>query len=169
MLADIEQLTRIYADAHDRLASRVAELQDDIEATKRRRLAGIKNAVRSASEARDQLHAAIAAQPELFERPRSLVLSGIRVGYQKAPGKLVFDAPDKVVALIRKHFPDQADVLIRQKEEPVRKALGQLSVADLKRIGVSVEETGDQIIIKPTDDAVDKLVSALLAEAEEDA
>ena len=39
-------------------------------------------------------------------------------------------------------------------------------MAELKRIGVTVEETGDQIVIKPTDSEVDKLVNALLADAE---
>lgn len=166
MLADIERLTRTYADARDRLASRVQVLQDEMETVRRARLAGIKTAVASCAAAHDALHAAIEGDPTLFTKPRTLVLSGIRVGYMKAPGKLTFEDAGKVVSLIRKHFPDQADVLIRQKEEPVRKALGQLSAAELKRIGVSIEDTDDQVVIKPTDDAVDKLVAQLLAEAE---
>ena len=38
-------------------------------------------------------------------------------------------------------------------------------IADLKRIGCTIEETGDVVVIKPTDSDVDKIVSALLADA----
>lgn len=165
-LADIEQHTRRYADARDLLASRVQALQDDIEAAKRRKLSGIKKAVAAAAEARDKLQSAIEASPELFQKPRTLVIAGVRVGYTKGAGKLSFDDPARVGALIRRHYPDQAEALIKVTETPIRKALGNLSVAELKRIGVTVEETGDQVVIKPTDSEVDKLVGALLADAE---
>lgn len=165
-LADIEQHTRRYADARDLLAERVQALQNDIEQAKRRKLPGIKKAVAAAAEARDKLQAAIEESPELFVKPRTLVIAGIRVGYTKGAGKLTFDDPARVVALIRRHYPDQAEALIKITETPIRKALGNLSVAELKRIGVTVEETGDQVVIKPADSDVDKLVNALLADAE---
>lgn len=165
-LADIEQHTRRYADARDLLASRVQALQDDIEQAKRRKLPGIKKAAAAAAEARDKLRAAIEESQELFQKPRTLIIAGIRVGFTKGSGKLSFDDPARVVALIRRHYPDQADALIKVTEAPVRKALGNLSVSELKRIGVTVEETGDQVVIKPTDSEVDKLVNALLADAE---
>lgn len=165
-LADIERHTRHYAKARDLLASRVQALQDEIAAAKRHKLSGIKKAVAAAAEARDKLHAAIEDSPELFERPRTLVIVGIRVGYAKGSGKLSFDHAGKVVQRIRRHFPEQAEVLIKTTETPIRKALGGLSVAELKRIGVTVEEAGDQVVIKPTDSEVDKLVNVLLADAE---
>jgi len=163
---EIERRTREYAEARELLAARVQAMQEEIETIKRRRLRGIKRAVAVAAEAHDRLRAAIEASPELFRRPRTLVIAGVRVGFTKGSGRLVFDDPGRVVALIRRHFPEQADALIRVKEEPVRKALAQLSVAELKRVGVRVEDTGDQVVIKPTDSDVDKLVNALLADAE---
>jgi hypothetical protein len=165
-LAEIEQHTKAFADARDVLSARVQDLEAELESIKRRRLRGIKHAVRAAQEARDRLHAAIEAAPELFVKPRTLVISGIRVGIQKGKGQIVFDDPEQVVRLIRKHLPEQADALVAVKETPVKKALSNLSVAELKRIGVTVEETGDQVVIKPTDSEVDKLVAALLKEAE---
>ena len=117
-LTDIEQHTRCYADARDLLASRVQALQDEIEAAKRRKLFGIKKAVAAAAEARDKLHAAIEDSPELFERPRTLVILGIRIGYTKGSGKLSFDDASKVVQLIRRHFPEQSEVLVKTTEAP---------------------------------------------------
>ena len=118
------------------------------------------------SETRDRLKVAIESAPELFVKPRTLVIAGVRIGIQKGKGQIVYGDADQVVKLIRKHFPEQADALIAVKETPVKKALANLSVAELKRIGVTVEETGDQVVIKPTDSEVDKLVAALLREAE---
>ena len=39
-------------------------------------------------------------------------------------------------------FPDKMDLLIKTTEKPVKKSLEQLA-ADLKRLGVTVEESGD--------------------------
>ena len=52
------------------------------------------------------------------------------------------------------------------REEPIRKALSELTVTELKRLGVTVEEADDQVVIKPTDSEVDKLVGKLLEDAE---
>ncbi|HNW37160.1 MAG TPA: hypothetical protein PKM25_19620, partial [Candidatus Ozemobacteraceae bacterium] len=67
-----------------------------------------------------------------------------------------------VVKLIRKHFPEQVDVLVKITEKPVQSALNQLTVGDLKKLGVSVSEGGDEALIKPTDTDIDKLVAKLL-------
>jgi len=43
-------------------------------------------------------------------------------------------------------------------------ALANISVADLKRIGCTITDDIDAVLIKPTDSEVDKLVMALLKE-----
>ena len=53
------------------------------------------------------------------------------------------------------------------KEEPVKEQIAKLPTADLKRIGCSVTETGDERVIRPTDSSTDKLVNALLKEGED--
>ena len=65
--------------------------------------------------------------------------------------------------MIRKHFPDQAEILIKTTETPVRKALAMLPAADLKKIGVVMEDEGDEIVIRAADSDVDKIISANLA------
>lgn len=165
-MSEIARLTQVYASERSQLAGRVQALEEEMARIKRRALPGIKRAVARVAEAHDRLRAALEESPELFQRPRTVVIAGVRVGWEKGKGRLVWDDPDQVVRLIKRHFPDQAEVLIRTREEPVRKALAQLSVAELKRIGVTVEETGDQVVIRPTDGQVDKLVDALLRDAE---
>jgi len=161
----IEGLTKQYADARAVLSERVARLEAALEHSKRQALPGIKFGLAKAAEAESLLRAAIEAAPELFERPRTLILHGVKVGICKAKGKIEWDDADQVVRLIRRHMPGQAEVLICTTERPSKPALAQLSVVELKRLGVRVIETGDEVMVQPTDSEVDKLVSALLKEA----
>lgn len=165
----IDSITKEYAAARKVLSVRVQDLEDEIAQLKRRHLPGIKKAVEVAKTYQARLAAAIEESPELFVKPRTVVFYGIKVGLEKGKGKIEIEDSDQVVKLIEKHFPDQADVLIKTSKKPVKKALAQLTVAELKKLGITVEETGDQIVIKPTDSEVDKLVSALLDEEVDEA
>jgi len=165
-LGTIEKLCRNYREHYDVLAERCQAMNEEIEAVKRRRLQGIKNAVAKTNDARSELEQAVELAPHLFERPRTMVIAGIRVGYTKQKGRIVFDDPGKVVALIRKHLPDQFDNLVSVKETPLKGGLQQLSGVELKKIGVQIEADIDQVVVKSTDTEVDKLVNALISEAE---
>lgn len=164
----IEKLTRNYADARERLAETVQALEDKIEAIKRQYLPGIKIQVGIAAQEKADLKAAIEDGKELFVRPRTVIISGIKVGLEKGKGRIDWDDNDTVVRLIEKHFPDQAEVLIQTKKKPVKKALANLSAGELKKLGIQVEDTGDQVVIKPTDSQIEKLVDKLLKEKDEE-
>ena len=158
-MTEIEQLTREYAMARAVLRERVEALEAEIEALKRRRLPAIKKAVETASQRQAMLRDMIEESAELFVKPKTVIFHGIKVGFQKGKGEIRWENSEQVVKLIRKHFPEQADALIRVVEKPVKSALSQMSVAELKKIGVSVIETGDQ--------EIDRLVNALLRGNEE--
>lgn len=163
----IEGLTRAYAEARDELSALVTEVQSEIERITREATPAIKARVRRVADAHDRLQSAIAAHPDLWSgKRRTVVIAGVRVGVTKGKGRITWDDPDQVVRLIRRHFPDQAESLIRVKEEPIAKALANLTVAELRRIGCEVEDADDRVTIKPTDSQVDKLVAQLLAHAE---
>lgn len=165
----IETQTRTYAEARAVLASRVSALHDELEKAKRRSLPGIKRALGAAKAAEEELQATIEAHPELFEKPRSVILHGVRVGYQKAKGTLQWEDDDRVVELIARHHPDLLDTLVKRIEKPIKAALNTLSVGELKKLGVTVIESGDQVLIKAVDSEVDKLVDALLRDAGDEA
>ena len=166
-LPEIERRAKLYADARAALAAVVADLNAGMDALKRQALPEIKRAVARAAEHYDTLQDLIQSAPELFARPRTVTLHGVRVGYAKGKGGIAWDDPDAVVAAIQKHLPEQAEALIRWTGKPLKEALNQLDVADLKRIGCRVVGTGDQIVIRPVDSEVDKLVDALLKDATE--
>lgn len=165
-MADIEAATRAYAQAREALSTRVKELQEEVERLRRQAMPSIRRALAAAQERRHELVTAVQAAPYLFERPRTAVFSGIRVGYQKSRGALTWDDDARVCELIRRHLPEQADTLIRVIERPVKPALAALPTADLRRIGVSVVDTGDAVVVRAIDDELDRMLQQLLGATE---
>lgn len=168
-LEQIETRARQFAEAREKLAEIVTALNDGIEALKRRHMRPLKAAVNRAAEAEAALRVMVEEAPDLFTKPKTVILHGIRVGYVKSKGKIEFADSDRVVALIKKHFPEQADVLIATTEKPSKDALNGLTAADLRKLGINVIEGDDAVYIKPADSAVDKMVDALLKGATEEA
>ncbi|MEN6358484.1 MAG: hypothetical protein ABFD59_00260 [Smithella sp.] len=165
-LIEIEKLTKDLATARQVLTERVRTLDKEKQELLQRKLPGIKKAVNDVSEKQVALKAALEESKPLFEKPRTKVLHGIKIGFQKMKGKISWVDDLQVVKLIKKHLPEMADILIKTTEKPIKKALEQLSTADLKKIGVTVSDAGDHVVIKSTDDEIDKFVEALLKEDE---
>lgn len=166
-LESIELLTKEHAADRALVAERVQALNDEIEVIKRRRIAGLKSAVAKARDSRLRLSSAIEHHGKsLFDKPRTRVFHGIKVGLQKAKGKLSWTAADRVVELIRKHFPEQAETLIKTEEKPVKAALLNLPAGDLKRLGCTIADAGDKVIVEPISTEIDELVQVLLGEGD---
>lgn len=167
-LGEIELATKAYADRRELLCLRVENLQTDIEKLKRKRMPEIKSAAADAANARNDLEAIIDDSRGLFVKPRSIIISGIKVGLQKGKGGLDYEDDATVIRLIRKHLPpEQGELLIKVIEKVIKKSLSELDVSTLKKIGVTVQGTGDEVLIKPVDSDVDKIVNAMLKETPE--
>lgn len=160
--ADIEAAAKVYADSRAVLADRMASLADETRALRRRRLPGIRSSANTAAAACQALVDLVDGARDLFARPRTRIFHGIKVGLAKGKGKISWEDDEAVVRLTRKHFPERAETLIRIKETPSKTALAELTAAELKKLGVTVDEAGDQVVAKPTDSEIDKLVAALL-------
>lgn len=165
-MTEIEAACKVARAARDLLKERAETLQDEITLLQKRRLPGIRTAVASVAEADAKVMALLQEAPQLFAKPRSVVMSGLKVGYAKGKGKIEIEDEDKTIRLIRKFYPEQADTLLKTTEKPIKKALQNLPAADLRRLGITVEETGDVVFITDATDGVDKLVAALLKGAE---
>lgn len=163
-LEELDKLTKDYADARAKLNDTVLVLHDKTEALRRQYLPGIKKQVAIAKQRKSRLTAAIEDSPGLFGRPRTVIYYGIKIGLKKAKGLVKWASEETVIKLIRKHLPDQADLLIKTTEKVLKKPLQQLPGADLKKIGVTIQDTEDAPVIEPVDSEVDKLVKALLDE-----
>ena len=164
-MADIARLCRAYADARDALAEVSEDIRERRRAAVKARLRALQTRVAAVAEAKDTLREAIADAPELFTKPRTRALDGIKVGYRKLPGRVACDEA-RAIAQIRKRLPDQAGNLVRVKETLNRSALLQLDSKTLAGLGVAVTDVDDEIVIKAASTDLDRLVDALLADGE---
>lgn len=161
-LNDIEARTRNYRAARDLLGERLRQLNDRIEAAKREAMPLIRSALATAKAAENELSGAIESAPQLFRRPRTVIFHGVKVGIEKGKGQIRIEDADRTLTLIKKHLPDQVELLIRTQEVPLKTPIAQLTAADLKRIGVEIVEAGDQVVIKAVDGELDKMLNTLL-------
>lgn len=162
----IESLAREFALTRDGLGAKLQDLRDEQEAVKRRRLRSIREALSRFTASHDALKNAVQDSADLFKSPKTRVLHGIKVGFQKRPGKLDLGDADTVIKLIRKHFPDQFEALVKTTETPSRAALANLPAGDLKRLGVRITDDVDAVVIKAADSDLDKLIDALINDDE---
>jgi hypothetical protein len=167
-LTDIETLTGVFANKHSKLCGIMAELDAEQAALLKKYLPRIRTAVGEAKVAKLCLHTTIASAPALFEKPKTQIFHGVKVGFRKGNGGIDWDDDAAVVARIEKLFPKpQAELLIKTTKKPIAKALDDLDIADIKKLGCRVEDTGDVVVIKPTDSEIEKTVAALLKDAVE--
>lgn len=169
-LADIETAAREFAKSRDTLSSEVELLQLEIEQAQRRHMKRIKGLVASAAEHEVKLRNMVDSSRDLFTRPRTVVFHGIKVGLTKGKGGIEFEDGDRVVELIEKHFSrTDAERLIHVTKSPDKEAIQDLSAVELKKIGCTICGTEDRVVVRPVDSAVDKVVTALLKNAVDEA
>jgi hypothetical protein len=163
-MEQIEMLTMMHAEARRLLGERMASLTAEMDTAKRRRLPGIRAALSAAKDSRERLASLIDESRTEFEKPRTRVFHGIKVGITKGKGKVQFADGDEVVKRIRRLFPDDVPMLINTVHTPIKAGLVNLTAAELKSLGCEVVGAGDFIVVSPADSELDKLVDALLAE-----
>ena len=164
----IDTLARAYAQLRKVVSERVAALTKELLAVHQRRRAGILSAVGEAKAAQEALIAAVQDAPDLFTKPRTMTLHGVKVGYKQGTGRMEWEDEDAdLVARIEKVFakePELLDLLINTTKKPSKDGLQTLDPKQLARLGITIEGTGDVVIVKTADGEVDKLVRKILKE-----
>jgi hypothetical protein len=156
-------------------ASAVVARQALVAAT-RKRLAevaaemapALREAIGAERGCRLALEQAVSCAPHLFDRPRTRVTHGIRYGWRTTSA--VIEIPDEAatVAKIERLLPEEQQALLLRRTVRVHKpAVLDLTAADLRRLGIRQVPGEDGVIVKPLADDTDRLVDALLADAEE--
>jgi hypothetical protein len=163
-LQTIDTLTKKFADANVELRNVAHNLNDAIENIYRQFEPDLRCAISVVADREAALSAAILASPELFFNPRTLVIHGVKVGIVKGKGKLQIENKEQTLRLIKKNFPDLAQVLIITEEKPSKDALASLPASDLKKLGAAIEGCGDVVVINPVDSDVDKLTVRYIKE-----
>lgn len=161
----IDALAANYAKQRHALGDVLAEYNEAALALHSKFRRRLVEASGRATGALDTLRATIEANRELFEKPKTWTLHGIKLGLQKGKGSLDWDDTEQLVARIQKHFSaEEAELLLRVKKEPVVDALKELDAKTLAKLGVRCEETGEVVVVRAVDGEVEKLLKTLLKE-----
>ena len=161
-MQEIVALARAFAAAREATET----LADDIRALQRKALSGRLRALRSRiaeqAAAEEALREAIRARPDLFVRPRTVAIDGVRFGLRKQPGAVALGDEAQAIRRLRARFPERAEALIRVRETLDRQALRRLTAAELAQIGVTVEKATDEVTIATARSELDGILVALL-------
>ena len=114
-----------------------------------------------------ELRDLIAANPQCFEKPKTLVEDGLKYGLAKRPGRVVVGDERRAVELVQKHMPEQVAMLIDRKETINKAACKGLSGAELARLGIAMVDATDDVVIRVVDGDVTKAVQTILEQAQD--
>lgn len=168
-IAAIDPLARQYMDAQMALDQLTNELKVAVDAIVRKHWPDLRRATTRAAERYEALRAEVAESEAAFDKPKTRILHGVRVGFRKTPDSVQVLNDDNTCALIRKLMPDQVDVLIASSERPVMAAIEQLEDDQLKKIGCKRVTGKDEAVAKLAATDLDKVVAALMKGAIEKA
>lgn len=165
-MGEIETLARKYADAHSALVGEVSEFNDEVETVKRAHTKRLRELAWRTAKEHERLAMAIEAAAGLFVKPKSRIMAGIRVGFRKKKGTVVFRDEAKTIERAKALLPpDQLALLIRTRESVDKSVAGDLTGADLKRLGIEIEADHDEVVIQPPNAAIGKQATALIKDA----
>lgn len=107
----------------------------------------------------------LAANPQLFQKPRSLTVDGVRCGYKKEADGFDWSDDNDVIARIKAIRPDLAALLIRTQESLVIDAIGGLSQDELRMLGIRAIAGADRRFITLGDNNIERLAKTILTDA----
>ncbi|WP_422099127.1 hypothetical protein [Variovorax sp.] len=174
-LAEIQKKAQTLSETRDKLSALFITLESNIATVKNGSIGDIRRVARQVASQHNDLVDLIKANPELFAKPRSFIVEGIKFGLQASNGSLKWDDDAKVCERIERLAtegeisPEQAELLVVTERKPVANAMRQLEPKLLRRLGVTLEGAGDQPLIKSVDSSIEKAVTAVINAAVKEA
>jgi|ERR1035437_2294297 hypothetical protein len=141
---------------------RIAQLEADLEVVKQKHLPGLKKQAAALAAREAELYNAVENAPDMFERPKTLVIAGTKIGFSNSIGSVVVDDEAQTVKLVEKHFGDRFDELVKTERTPRKDALRTLAEKDLAKLGCRIEGCGPVVIVKRVSGDVEKLINKLI-------
>lgn len=161
--ATIEKLAVVHSDAHANLMQAVAALEEAQARLEAKHMPQIRRLLDQAAKTETALREAVAAEPELFQKPKTMTVAGIRFGFMKGPGGYFVADEGAVIERIKKLCTkEERDKLIAVKESLRKAGFDELDGATLKKLGVEVENDKEVVVVKPVDGKVSQFVKNLL-------
>lgn len=161
-MTDIYCLAAVFKKQSKALEKLVEGVEDQQRQIIRRATPEIERVLAEAKAAKQDLETAISENKHLFEKPKTVSAHGVKVGLRKLTGTVEIKDEDHTLALIKQKLPDKENLLVKTSFKTVKAALLDLSVSELKSIGVSVVDPTDQVVIKLEEGDISKALKALM-------
>jgi len=161
-LKQMEPLCAAYDVECVELEIKIAQLEADLEVVKQNHLPGLKRQAAKLAAREAELYNAIENNPDLFVKPKTLVIAGTKIGYANSIGSVTFEDEDYVVKQVEKLLPDRFDELVKTERTPRKDALRTLDGKDLAKLGCSITGDGPTVILKRVAGDVEKLINKLI-------
>lgn len=161
-MTDHDRLTAAYDSECSKLEDLVAALEADMELVRRQHIAGLKRQAAVVANREAELHSAIERSPQLFVKPRTFTINGVKIGFAATPGTLTWDDDATVVAAVREKRPKQFNVLVETSYTPRKAALKTLPEAEQRELGCRIEGEGDVVVLKRVAGDVEKLINKVI-------
>lgn len=164
-ITEIDTLARQYADAQTDLDAYTNALRTKIDQVVRDHWSELRRLTTRTAERYEALFSEVSVARAVFDKPKTKILHGVRVGYRKRPDSVQVLNAENTCALIEKILPDEAGVLVATTKKPIIAGIAELDDAQLKLIGCSRVPGVDEPIAELAETEVDKVVAALLKSA----
>lgn len=169
-IIEIRAAAQRLADAHRESVSRAKAVETAISTAVTLiyeiHRAGLDAAAEEEAAAKAELQNLVEGAPQLFSKPRSITVDGVKCGYRKGEDTLDWDDEESVIRRLRAlDLLTLNPVLVRVNESINVAALTELDGNELRRAGVRRIPGVDQSFVSFTDTDVEKMVKAILADA----
>lgn len=166
-LEQIERLAEACSTAESHLNDEMQILDHQLKEVAKSNRKVITAAVRATKKAYADLANAVAESPELFVKPKSKVLHGIKVGYKKGTDTFEVASEEHTISRIRQQLPELEILLVKVEESVIKGGLKQLTDAQLIEIGVLKHIGENKPFCEAEEGDWEKAVRALIESAKD--
>ena len=169
-MEEIQALCKNLRSAHDAALVVADEFEAQKLALEKKFAPRLQAAAERINAAGGTLVLALTAAQPLFAEPKTQTFYGIRVGWMKGKGVIAYEADEAtVIERAERLLAGKAlGAVVKTTKKLVKKGLSALPADMLRRLGVTIGDTGDVPFVKPVEGDAIKKINALLKGAGEE-
>lgn len=161
-MKEIEDLTTSYASDYNEFAQVKRDIDNELAKIKTKYGVKMNQLSQSLADKGAALQESLLNNPDLFEKPKTRVFAGIKVGFRKGKDTIEILNEEATIKRIEENFTkDKAETLIKTDKSVIKGSLSTLSDEELVKIGCEKKSGEDSVVIASIESAVDKFITAL--------
>lgn len=166
----MEERAKLLATQRSILADDLASANAELAALMEKWAESLKISAAAVDESERTLIGYVEMAPQLFVKPQSVEIDGVRYGMRKGKGRLEYADEKKLIDRIEKQLTrGQRGPVLKITKKVLKGPLAKLSADILKRLGVNVKAAGNEAFVSYPKSKLQKQVDWWLKPAADDA